>query len=722
MFRTLPNFHTMRFTKYRVLIMSSFLQGQAKLSQRSPYHGRASEERSTRWRSLLRSVVGAALGISSVVVPTPSFAVGTRHFVLDSASEFEAGELKGVAVDSLGRLSVGLSLGTIEVPGVDAVWAVHPSKDGVYLGTGNEGKLVLVQSGKASVVATFPALALTSISEAFDKLIVGAVPGARLLELKGGQLSPFADLPVDTQVWATCYNASERALYAATGPEGKLFRVVADGTAQVYFDAEEPHLVSVLCRGNKVLAGSSGDARLYELSGPGRARVVYDFDATEVRAIAAAQDGALYVIANELKDGGGSRTIDKTKPGEPNARAAKGGSGKLFRFSEAGPEELYSDKSEHFVSLAIDDAGLPVIGTGNQGRLLRVGREHNRTILADVEERQVSAYVAAGAARFVVASDPVVVRPVESTFGRDATWTSEVLDCGIRARFGRPSWEQSGKVSLEARTGNTKKPDSSWSEWSAALTMGSALPVDQGRYLQLRARLLSADAVVERIDVPYVTDNLRAVITQIEIKTSASTEGSTGVSASGSPLEGKASSKVKLSWKVDNPDEDQLRYRVEYRPKAGGNWTDALEPGAVHQNTSYEWKTDDLPEGQYIVRVTASDELSNPPSRAQKHVLTSDVVLVDNTAPKFNQLTLGAQLLSGTVTDGVGPVQRLEVRAAGDVVWVPFEPEDGIFDQKSERFSFDYTSLGAAPGTLLTVRAYDTAGNFEVAHVRVPNR
>jgi len=672
-------------------------------------------------RFIVRLGVSQLLLAGAVLLyPRESAAVGTRHFVLQSAEEFEAGELKGVAVDSLGRLSPGLALGAIEVTGVDAVWAVHPGPQGLYLATGNEGKLVLVAQGKASTVAKYPALALTSVTEAFGKLIVGVMPGAKLLEQKGDQLQPFAELPADTQVWATCYNQSEQALYAATGPEGKLYRVVADGTAQVYFDAEEPHLVSVLCRGSRVYAGSSGDARLYEVTGPGRAQVVYDFDTTEVRAIAAGDDGALFVAVNELKEGASSRSIDKTKPGEPNSREAKAGSGKLFRLSAAGPEELYSDKNDHFVSLALDKGGLPLVGTGSQGRLIRVGREHNRAIIADVEERQVSAYVATESGGFVVASDPVVVHPIEGTFGKEAMWTSDVLDCGIRARFGRPSWDATGKVSFEARSGNTKKPDNSWSEWSKPLSANAALTIPQGRFLQLRARLLSEDASVERIDVPYVTDNLRAVVTKIDTKSSASTEGSTGVSQSGSPLEGKASSKVKVNWKVDNPDEDQVRYRVEYRPKSGGTWLDALEPGAVLTDTSFEWKTDDLPEGQYVIRVSASDELSNPPTRTQKHALISDPLLVDNTAPQFHQLTAGAQLLSGTVTDGVGPIQRLEVKLAGDVAWVPFEPEDGIFDQTSERFSFDYSSLAGAPGALLTVRAYDTAGNFEVAHVRVP--
>ncbi len=670
---------------------------------------------STTCLSALTTCVGIGLFATAHV-----HAVGTRHFVIQSAKQFEEGELSGAAVDSSGKLRPGLDLGAIEVPGVDAVWAALRTDKGLYLATGNEGKLVHVEKGKATVRASSSKMALTSVTEAFGKILVSTLPGGQILQLVGDKLEPFADLGKDTHIWALSYDSQAGALYAATGPDGKLYRIVSDGTTQVYFDSEESHLVSVLVDAGRVLVGSSGEARLYEVKGPGRASVLYDFETTEVRAIVSAPDGSLYAAVNELKGGGGASSIDKTKPGAPNSRGATSGSGQLFRFSSAGPEELFASKDEHFVSLSLDENGLPLLGTGIEGRLIRIGRDHNSAVLSDVEERQVSAAFVDKKGGYVVTSDPVVVRPIQARFGHEATWTSEVLDCGIRARFGRPSWDQRGKVSFEARSGNTKKPDNSWSAWSPALSTAAAVKVPQGRYLQLRARLESEDASIERIDVPYVTDNLRAVVTRVEAKTKASTSGSSGVSESGSPLDGKTSSKVKLSWKVDNPDEDQLRYRVEFRPKEGGTWVDALEPGAVHQGTSFDWMTNDLPEGKYVVRVTASDELSNPPARVQRHSFLSDPILVDNTAPRFFGLKLSPQLLKGRVDDGIGPIQRLEVRAAGHVEWIPFEPDDGIFDQKGESFSFDYSSLDAQPGSLLTIRAFDTAGNFDVAHLKVP--
>src|SRR5690606_34135798 len=143
--------------------------------------------------------------------------------------------------------------------------------------------------------------------------------------------------------------------------------------------------------------------------------------------------------------------------------------------------------------------------------------------------------------------------------------------------------------------------------------------------LQVRARLRgSGSARVHRISIPFVTDNLRAVLTKVTAKSGAQTAGTSGISTSGGPLEDKASSKIKLNWDIDNPDEDSLRYRVEYKRVGDNKWFDALAPGEVLTNKNWDWETEDLPEGEYRVRVKVSDEPSNPPARVLTHTLESE--------------------------------------------------------------------------------------------------
>ncbi|NLE87298.1 MAG: hypothetical protein GX607_12965 [Myxococcales bacterium] len=666
----------------------------------------------------------AALGVSGAWT-RPAEAVGTRYFVLDSGKDFEGGELAGVAVDSTGKLRAGLNLGATPVEGAASVWGALRRPDGsVLLATGNEGKLVRVQGGRASVLAETKALALTSLVEGWGgRVFVGSLPEGKIYELKGDRLEEWVTLEGSDHVWALAYDAQQQALFAATGPQGKLWRITQNGQAQVYFDAAQEHLMSVAAAGGKVYAGASDAAILYSITGPGRATVLYDFGRTEVRGIAVDREGAVYAIANQLEGGGrGGKLPSPTDPPRPGSGSALKGKGTLYRFSPDGaPEQLLDDTKEHFVSLTLGPDGQPYVGTGSEGRVLTVDADQNSLLLADTEERQVAALAIQGTSGFVVGSDPVVFRAVRGVGGADAVWTSKVLDAGHRARFGRMTWDASGTLELSTRSGNTAEPDETWSDWSKPMVGPGPIASPPGRFFQVRARWnRDQNAELRSLQVPFVTDNLRALVSEVKATSGADVQGSSGAKKSGGPVEGKPDSKIKLSWKVQNPDEDELRFRLQYRLVGSNEWFDILEPHEVHTSESYSWDTSDLPEGRYRVRVLASDELSNPPDRVKRHQRESQVILVDNTPPTVEQLRVDGRRIRGVALDGVGPIQRIELGLAGTGQWIPFFPTDGVFDEQREEFDLDASVLSPSGPALVTLRVYDSANNVLLRHVKLP--
>jgi hypothetical protein len=668
-----------------------------------------------------------ATGLCVLTATLHASAVGTRRFVLREGSDFEGGDLKGVAVDSNGQVRAGFNLGTTEVSESPTIWSALARPDGsVLLGTGNEGKLLRVTGAKVDVVGETKALVVTSLAEAWgDMVVAGTLPDGQIFKYAQGKLEEFVALEDTEHVWSVAFDAKASALYAATGPEGKLFRITQTGQAQVYFDAAEEHLMSVaVAPDGKVYVGSSDKAKLYEITGPGRATVLYDFARTEVRSIAIGPRGEVYAIANELS--GSSIPKRTTQKGESPAAPSRGtktkGKGVLFKFAPDGtPEQLLEDTKQHYTSLALGADGVPYVGTGVEGEVYSVDALHNSALVADTEERQVSALLLGGKQRYVVGSDPAVLHPVRGVGGADAVWTSKVLDAGIRATFGRVSWDSAGTLEMSTRSGNTKEPDDSWSDWSAPLTTAGTAKTPAARYLQVRARWnRDTDAVLRELEIPFVTDNLSAILQSIEAKSGATAEGTKdGVEKSGEPIDDEASTKVKLSWKVDNPDEDELRYRVEYRMVGTKTWFDMLDPEERLTKTSYDWETEFMPEGRYRVRVTVSDELSNPPDRVRRHELTSHIVLVDNSAPSIEGLRAQGRRVSGRAVDGVGPIARVELARAGTEEWFPFYPTDGIFDESREEFSADVSSLVPNGAAMLHVRVYDRAGNFVVRSVIV---
>lgn len=670
---------------------------------------------------------GFAFAAFCVAVTAP--AVGTRRLVLDSGDDFKGGDLKGVAVDSAGRVRAGLNLGSTPISEGTAIWAALPMADGsLLLGTGNDGKLLSVNGAKVSVAAETKALVVTSLAEAWGGAVVlGTLPEGKVMKFERGKLSDLVTLKDTEHVWQVAFDKKTNSVFAATGPEGKLYRIGANGQAQVHFDAPEQHLMSVaVAPDGTVYAGASDKAKLYKITGPGRASVLHDFGRTEVRAIAVGAKGEVFAIANEIQSGShapskrasGSKDVAGPTPKPPKTK----GKGTLYRFDVDGsPDELIDDKDEHFVALAIGDDGKPYVGTGVEGRVYSVDDAHNVVLVADTDERQVNALVLSGKQKLVASSDPAVLHPVRGVGGADAVWTSKVFDAGLRAQYGRMSWRATGNVELSTRTGGTSEPDDTWSAWSNAMAAPGKVASPPGRYFQVRARWnRDASAVLSEVTVPFVTDNLRATITEIDVgdgEKKGKSSASDAVKKSGDPIDKKPDTKVELKWKVDNPDKDDLRYRLQYRLVGTDTWYELLKPGEKLTKESYSWDTSDLPEGEYRVRVVATDELSNPPDKVRKHELESSVVIVDNTAPRILNLSAAGRRVKGRAIDGVGPIKRIEIAVAGSDEWYPFFPKDGIFDQQAEDFDADVSALSPKGAVLLAVRVYDSANNFVIQNV-----
>ncbi|HKY36908.1 MAG TPA: hypothetical protein VJN18_13265 [Polyangiaceae bacterium] len=653
-------------------------------------------------------------------------AVGTRRFVLDEASEFKGGDLKGVALDSAGHVRAGLSLGAVPATQATTVWSALPQPDGsLLLGTGNEGKLLKLAGGTVSVLAESKALAITSLTPAFGgAVIAGTLPDGKVMKWEKGKLSDLATLKGAEHVWSVAYDAKAKAVYAATGPEGKLFRITQTGDAQVYFDAPEQHLMSVaVAPDGTVYTGASDKAKLYKVTAPGRASVLYDFGRTEVRAIVVNQKGEVFAIANDIKSSSSAPSRSKgDQPAAPSAPASKTkGKGTLYAFSPDGtPDQLLDDNDEHYTSLSLGDDGRPYVGTGVEGRVYTIDAGHTSVLVTDADERQIGALIMAGKDRFVISSDPVVVHPVKGMGGPDAVWTSKVLDAGIRARFGLLSWDSSGKLELSTRTGNTKEPDDTWSAWSNPLNAPGLVVSPVGRYLQVRARFAKDPmAVLNQVEVAFLTDNLRAVLTDVDAKGIDGETGDDSPKQSGGPVTKRAETSLNLTWKIDNPDKDELRYRLQYRLLGTNDWFDLLKPGEKLSKESYNWETADLPEGRYRVRVTASDETANPPDRVTKDIRESGIVLVDNTPPTLDALAAAGTHIKAIAQDGVGPIARIEASVAGSDEWFPFFPADGIFDEQREELDIDVKNIVKSLPALISVRAYDKASNFVVRSVLV---
>jgi hypothetical protein len=576
-----------------------------------------------------------------------------------------------------------------------------------------------VAGDAVALFADTGALAVTSMVVAKGGTIYAAtIPDGKIFRISQGKADVFATLPDTSHVWALALDKAGTGLFAATGPEGKVFRVEPNGTSSVYYRSAEGHLVSLALADNgDVLAGSSGKGQLYRITGPGRASVVADLPGEEVKGVAVDR-GVVWAIANEYGEAPEppkrSPAAGRNPPGPTQGARPKAGKGVLYRFDAQGrPEKMMKHDDTHYMSLALDDTGRPYVGTGAEGRVYTVDDAHVVTLVADTDERQVGAMQIAAGKGFIATSDPPVVHRILGKGGADSVWTSKPLDAGLRARYGMLTWRATGPLELSTRTGNTSTPDGTWSAWSGPLTGPAAITSASGRYVQVRARWVrDPNAVLTEVTVPFVTDNIRPVILEVSASSKGghTKEPTSSIPASGGEI-AKHDSVVKVTWKVENPDSDALRYRIAFRRDGQTLWRDALKADEVYTKTELDWDTAALPEGKYRLRVEASDENANPPELVQKHALESEPVLVDNTPPRIENLALAGRRLRARVIDGTSPIARVEVAVDGKLEWRPVGPADGVFDTLDEGVDADLTSLVPVGSHIVVVRAYDTAGN-----------
>src|SRR5258706_12646046 len=175
----------------------------------------------------MKNIARTSLASLLLLVAAQASAVGTRRFVLDDASNFKGGDLKGVATDSAGHVRAGFTLGSVPALPASAIWSALPQPDGsLLLGTGNEGKLLSLKNGAVSVVGETKALVVTSLAAAWGGAVVaGTLPDGKVFKLEKGKLGELASLKGAEHVWQVPYDAKTKTVYRATGPEGKLFRI-----------------------------------------------------------------------------------------------------------------------------------------------------------------------------------------------------------------------------------------------------------------------------------------------------------------------------------------------------------------------------------------------------------------------------------------------------------------------------------------------------------------
>lgn len=672
----------------------------------------------------------------------PALGVTTQIWTQQHQKDFESGQPDNISVSSKGELMLAPKLETFfEDTKEIYVWCLaEDSKGNIYAGTGNAGKIYrITPDGESSLFYDSPEVSILTLAiDPNDNIYAGTAPDGLIYKLTNDSTPPTTVLSSEEKyVWAMAFDEAGN-LYAATGTNGKIYKISPDGQTSVLFDSDERNILCLLYHGGMLYAGSDGKGTIYSVkTADGVASVIYQTGQKEVRRLVIGAEGLIYAGTVTTATPQPSGPPPPPGPPPPMGRNSEEKKSKVYKIQPDGIVSVMWEVPEPLIlSMVADSEGGLYIGTGDNGKLYWVNTDGDSVLKGKSSASQILAiHRTANSNRFLLATGNAgKIFELKPDYLAEGTLESKAHDTKLVSRWGKLSWEgvtpEGTVISFATRTGNTEKPNGTWKEWSEELTdpEGSQISSPSARYIQWRAKLTTSEgaatAVLKKVTVASVQVNTEPRFTSIEVRRGSAPESPGPPKGVGMPREsrppsdsnsGGDSTKYTASWKVRDDNNDTLQFNVYYKGIDETNWK--LLKKELKKN-SHAWDSTSMSDGRYVIKVRATDKLSNPPNFAKSTEKISNPFDIDNSQPTVTDITATANedqtyQISCTAADLSSYIQKAVYKIDSDEEWQVIFPDDGIFDSKSETLLLHTNSLPAGEHTI-TIRITDAAGNTGV--------
>lgn len=719
-----------------------------------------------------RFIASAGFVFSMFLLTVSANAGETRVWTQSDYADFDKGVLKNLALRSDGLLTLSPEFQEVYDTSSSYLWAMARDSHGnLYTGGGPEAKLYqLSPQGDKKTIASLDGLQIQALAvDGRNRVYAATSPDGKVYRVTpDGKCEVFYN-PKAKYIWALAFDKSGDLL-VATGDPGAVDKVTPDGHGSVWYRTDETHVRSMaLDRSGNVIVGTDPGGLVVRISPAGVGFVLYQMGKSEVTALGVAPDGSIYAAGLGSKLGAtstpappaatppaapvgiGNQTHTSAPPPvsmAPSGSAVSVTGSDVYRIDPSGnPERVWSHPQDVIYAIAFDSEGRPLLGSGNRGCIYRIESDVLYTALVTAPSAQITAFeTGADGSLYAATANVGKVYRLGPHPAHAGSIESNVFDAGIFSQWGRLSFEarlNGGHVAITARSGNLDRPDDNWSPWSAAISSpdGERIAAPAARFVQWKAALTADGAQspeLESVSVAYLQRNVAPRVEAIEstppnYKFPAPTTPSTapqiltlppiGKSApssisapleSGSPAMQYTKGSIGARWAASDDNGDRLIFTVEIRGVHENNWRllkDKL------RDKYWSWDSTSFPDGEYRLRVTASDLPDNPPAEALSASMVSDPFLIDNTPPEIARLaaTVSGGKLHATwnAADALSNIKKAEYSLDG-CDWTLVAPVTGLSD--SRQLNYDLTLDRIAPGEhTLAVRVEDDYDNQAVA-------
>lgn len=723
-----------------------------------------------RIRPLVVALLVCAVTVTRAAAPAVWQAAG--------AADFLKGEIENLAVDARGRLTLAPASTVLHDPAVPFVWTLVEGADGViYAGTGNDGQVLAIDaSSRSRVLFDAEQLEVHALAAApGGGVYVGTSPDGAVFKVDAaGKAQPFFD-PPDTYIWSLTV-APSGDVFVATGDQARVYKVTPSGASSTFYTAKAAHAMSLAFDATgRLVLGTESPGRVIQLDATGKPFVLIDSPHTDIHSLRLGPDGALYAVAASAKPApagaaprapaassapapstGGTATVtvevtavavaaDVAAPSTPAAGNPADGSGAVYRIQTDGLwDTVWDVKGDVPYDVAVEPDGALLVATGSRGRLYRLtGNPAEAALVTRQKAQHLTTLLRTKAGAVVYAtSNPGRILRLDAAPATGGTWESDVRDAQAVATWGVIRWRATtpagARVVVATRTGNTKSPDDTWSDWSAPYTTpaGSAIASPKARYLQWRVALgaQGEPPVLTSVAASYLPRNARPVVAAVTVHPPGVVfqrpypSGDPDLAGydlepparkaltAGGPKEAVQLGKkayerglLTLQWRAEDSNGDDLEYDVLYRRDGDAAWK-PLRQRLTEALTV--WDTASVPDGAYTVRIVASDAPSNPAGAALNGYLDSSVVDIDNSAPTVASTGIRRDGTRTVITlvarDAASPLKAIEYTLDGQR-WLPLYATDGLIDSREE--TADLTLDSGQENRTIVVRATDVLNN-----------
>jgi len=690
--------------------------------------------------------------------PGPSMSdVGrkTRTWLQHSREDFLKGESEGVAVSSRGELTPGYAFRRLTAFADAFIWSVGWLPDGSIVaaaGTGGQVRKISPE-GEATVLASLGPVVPACLAVDGESVWAGTAPDGGVWLIENGQHRRVASLPGVHP--AALLAAGDGGVFVGGGGSGRIWKVERDGSVRVVADTGQAHITALARGGGESLyAATSAGGAVWRVEG-GSARAMFRASEDYVCSLAAGADGSVYAATGprgkiyRLRPGAAPVTLVEKLAGAYAALAATK-DGKVLACDGASLHEFLPDDTvltsrsrEPFESYssAIAADGRIVIGTASGGAVWLAEAAPAGWFESAIHDAERPADW--GSVRLATGQGgPVRVKVRTGNTDRPgAGWspwrdvTDSLLVGATGTRYLQYRLEFSSaqeapavrEVEFSYLPANrppavkltSPEPGAFWSGEKEIRWSGSDPDKDRLNY-QL---LVSADG-------GKTWKPLEKAIADSGTVQADNARGGNGGEPSDEEMERQMREELdrhpdlpesvrKQMWDsraafIAKAREREAAARSRREEEAGKD--SAPEQPSRTNDTSRKWDTRKVADGEYLLKVIASDELSNG-SRSLTAEAISGPLRVCNTRPEAILFAASAGFVDGRLrrlegrADGRGaPVAAVEYRLDGKGEWATAEPSDGIFDQEREYFVINVSE--AAPGKRsVEVRVKDAAGN-----------